>query len=270
MKILLLALLALNIMFFFVSQHLRSERGVTPKTVSKTDKGIPELRILRPGDSVFSVPTGAKSVGQISSRSPAAKKPVSAKKPAPRIAAPAKDKTPAASKDTKLSAYTKPGSQFKTLNLQCVTLGPFIDKDDAYDLNEQLQVMDVRTKLRSEQKREEFWVYLKGKSVNDSPRTVVAMLKRNRIRHKLTKKRKRGYVISLGVFRNQEGASRRLKELTQLGLRPKLKVSGSKDKQIWVDYYLPRGKKLPKNAAKLINESKSENYLKQRACNRRG
>jgi len=157
----------------------------------------------------------------------------------------------------------KPATGIKS-RVQCFTMGPFIDRDDATTLNAQLENLDVQSVVRTVKEKEQFWVYLQD--YRDTSRTVAALQEKGIIGYKVITQKGKRDVVSIGWFNNHSKATTKYKQLASLGFTPKLIVKGSPGEQIWIDYLLPKGKRLSSNARKVIKRAHSESYFQVRRC----
>ncbi len=287
MKRILFIVIALNFVFFLFA----SMKGPSQRVLPDTDAQVPKLIILgldKPSEASAVKTTRSKHRSNTERHS---------RKPGRRLAheKSAKKKTPQkkpqkiARRDSNWLLPDKPGpvTAIDALDKdsplkrqpdldkplrskgkpQCVTLGPFIDKDDAFELNNELKNLKVQSVIRRVTEQERFWIYVQGKNASEKPRKVLRTLKQNGIRdYQLIASKGKKYIISLGWFDKETPAAHRMKKLAELGIDAKLQVKGAKGEQIWVDYLLPRGKKLPQAAQNIITRTKKESFLKQQTC----
>ena len=271
MKALLLAIVGLNLALY-LAQNLESS---DKSELARKDQNIPELTILKQDGTINRAllqPNSSKSNDQASpavrkrssQKAPAKRQPLAnaSAKSAPRSTSRMPEQRPHMTRAKPSLAYAQQAGGKPT----CISLGPFVDKDDAHELNEKLIALNVDSELKSIRERERFWVYLQGEKVSDSPRTIIAALKKKGLRYNLIQKPRKKYIIDFGWFKSSQSATHRMKQLRELGYTPKFEVKGSKGEQIWVNYSLPRGKKLPKRAKSLIYQTRKDVFLQQKNC----
>ncbi len=287
MKRILFVVIALNLVFFLFA----SMKGPSQQVLPETDGQVPKLIILgldKPSKPVSSTKTskhrrntrrhGSRTEPRLVQRKPAKQKKASRKKPEKVARSEQKWLLPSKSEPVAaIEALGKDSSEKRQADIdkalrpkgkpQCVTLGPFIDKDDAFELNNELKGLKVQSIIRRVTEQERFWIYVQGKSATEKPKKVLRTLRQNGIRdYQLIASKGKKYIISLGWFDKETPAAHRMKKLAELGIDAKLQVKGAKGEQIWVDYLLPRGKKLPQAAQNIITRTKKESFLKQQTC----
>lgn len=149
-------------------------------------------------------------------------------------------------------------------NVQCFTMGPFIDKSDAFNLNSQLVALKVQSVIRTLKEKEQFWVYLQDN--RDTKRIASVLRGKGFTSFKIVARKGQRDVVSLGWFNNHSSATKKYKKLASLGFTPKLVVKGSPGEQVWVDYLLPSGKRLSRAARKAIKQAKNESWFRIQRC----
>ncbi len=148
--------------------------------------------------------------------------------------------------------------------VQCYTMGPFIDKADAFSLNSQLVALKVQSVIRTLKEKEQFWVYLQD---NRATKRIASVLRsKGFTSFKIVSRKGQRDVVSLGWFNNHSSATKKYKKLASLGFTPKLVVKGSPGEQVWVDYLLPSGKRLSRSARKAIKQAKNESWFRIQRC----
>ena len=279
MKSLLFFIMAVNFGFFLIAAE--NNAGDT-SDLSVTNGKVPAIELV--GHPLSAPEKPARS----SKRDRRAAKParIAATRPAKRIRTrSARDRKPVATAairkestrpqqvaslgNTAINTNPKPQANAKRGKAQCYTIGPFIDKSDAFALNTQLEMLDVQSIMRTVHEKEQFWVYLQGRTISARHDRMAGILRRNGIKDfKFVTKRGKRYVLSVGWFDKHSVATKRYKKLASLGLTPKLEVKGSSGEQVWVNYMLPGGKQLPAAARKAVSEARKESFLQLRRCKR--
>lgn len=148
--------------------------------------------------------------------------------------------------------------------VQCFSMGPFIDRDDAFALHHRLDNLDVQSVMRTVKEKEQFWVYLQDR--RSTTQTVSDLRKKGITSYKVITRKGKRDVVSLGRFDRHSRATRRYKKLASLGFTPKLVVQGSPGEQVWVDYLLRKGTSLSRKAKKAIKLAHAESYFHVQPC----
>ena len=131
---------------------------------------------------------------------------------------------------------------------QCFTVGPFRDLDTLSGLTQDIKPYVATTSFRSQDESAPtvYWVYIKPEKTRTKAIEVGKRLK--------AKKIKDFYVIrdgvninglSLGHFRNKDGAYGLTKKVKNLGFRVQVEPVHKKYTLYWLDYQLVEGKKIP-------------------------
>ena len=131
---------------------------------------------------------------------------------------------------------------------QCFTVGPFRNLDVLSGLTQDIKPYVTTTSFRSSEKSEStvYWVYIKPEKNRKKAIEVGKRLK--------SKKIKDFYVIrdgekinglSLGHFRNKNGAYGLTKKVKNLGFNVQVELMDKKYTLYWLDYQLAQGKKVP-------------------------
>ena len=133
---------------------------------------------------------------------------------------------------------------------QCFTVGPFRDLDVLSGLTQDIKPYVATTRFRSQEKSEAtiYWVYIKPEKSRKKAIEVGKRLK--------AKKIKDFYVIrdgekinglSLGYFRNKNGAYGLTKKVKNLGFNVRVEPIDKKYTLYWLDYQLAQGEKTPES-----------------------
>jgi hypothetical protein len=130
----------------------------------------------------------------------------------------------------------------------CFTVGPFRDLDTLSGLTQDIKPYVATTSFRSQDESAPtvYWVYIKPEKTRTKAIEVGKRLK--------AKKIKDFYVIrdgeninglSLGHFRNKDGAYGLTKKVKNLGFKVQVEPVYKKYTLYWLDYQLVEGKKIP-------------------------
>jgi len=260
MKALLLAIIGLNLAFYLATNLNKSVED----DLSETDANIPALSILDPeGSAKLLNSTNLNSSDNSKSNNSKVQKEQLVRNAAAAKKA-AKKKAAAKQASKKLTvASLQPVGNGRNL---CIALGPFVDKDDAHELNEKLIALNIDSELKSIREKERFRVYLQAKTVNESPTEIVSAIRKKGLKYKLLQNSNKKFVVDFGWYKTSFSATKRMKQLRLMGFTPKFEVKGAKGEQIWVNYSLPRGKKLPATARSVIKATKQEVFFQQKNC----
>lgn len=264
MKVLLLVIISLNLAFYFFTNLDKTSEEKLPHT----EKDIPPITILNSGSADKGILITPDLHREMQAKPVSAKAETIIPQKVPSSDAKAQASNNAVTPQRKETVATLGNSNSLGLSgaNSCVALGPFVDKDDAHELNEKLIEMNVDSELKSIREKEQFWVYIEGKTLKASLENVTAVLKQKDIRYKITKDAAGQDLVDFGWYKTEVSATQRLKQLRALGYMPRMNIKGSKGEQIWVNYTLPRGKKLSEQAKKVIYETRKEIFLQQKSC----
>ncbi len=256
MKALLLMIVGVNLAFYLATNVNKVDDDLT-----ETDKNFPGISILNPNGSVDDILSPPKKANTRTNTTRKESKPQTESRVVK--APPSKPNfVPKKKLQVAIAAPANTGAA----NGSCVALGPFVDKDDAHELNEKLIALNVESELKSFREKEKFLVYLQARTVAESPDETLKVLKRKGIRYKLSNSQSQKFKVDFGWYKSSRSATTRMKQLRHMGFAPKIDVKGSKGEQIWVNYSMPRGKKLPKRARSIIKETREEVFLQRKNC----
>ena len=144
----------------------------------------------------------------------------------------------------------------------CYTFGPFRDLDVLRRLTLELKpyVETVDFRGREEKEQPLYWVYIKPKKNRNAAMAVGESLKANRINdYYVIREGDNINGISLGYFRNKNGATGLVKRVRQLGFDVVLEPVFKTYTVYWLDYQLADDVKLPDSVFdKYINAVKKD------------
>ncbi len=121
----------------------------------------------------------------------------------------------------------------------CYTLGPFRDKEIMEQLRDSLsqQVADVSMRKRTESEKHRYWVYIPAAGGRKGAKRVAQQLRDRQVKDfYIVLKGEQRNSVSLGHFREQKHANRRLKRINDLGFGVELKVVYRDYDVYWLDY----------------------------------
>jgi len=125
--------------------------------------------------------------------------------------------------------------------LRCYTLGPFKDQNIMQQVRESLSehVSDVKVRKRQESEKHRYWVYIPAQSSREQAKALAKQLRASKIKDfyiVLSGDTKNG--ISLGHFREQSHANRRMKRVSEMGFEVGINVIYRDYDVYWLDYQL--------------------------------
>ena len=241
MKILFMFFALLNAGFFIWQADVFSLRAPT-STASKiqVDPNIPQLTLL-------------KDVSKDKLKE-TEKKPKPKEKPKP--------KTQVAKANPK--ATTK--NSAKPI---CYALGPFDGLPQAKNIATKLQDLGAFTSERSETSESPmgFWVYLKSsKSWKDAKDKVIELEQKGVKDMFIVGRGNMKNAVSLGLYKNKEGAQDRINQLKKLGENPKIQTQYKQMDQYWIDIDVEAGQDQVINTIEKIAQSLTVLELNNRKC----
>jgi hypothetical protein len=131
----------------------------------------------------------------------------------------------------------------------CYTLGPFDDQQAADELAARLQQglgLAVARRVIEDTERTAYWVYLAPLSSREAAEAVARKLRERGVTdYFVVPSGENKYAVSLGLFSKEDGALRRLDEITALGLKPLVEVKDQNKTLYWVDYDETGGRRIP-------------------------
>ena len=238
MKILFMFFALLNAGFYVWQADIFSLRASSGKTAQlQTDPNIPQLALLK----------------EISKDSPKETKQASKPQTEVQVA----------------KVNPKPSSSKSSGKPICYALGPFDGLPQAKNISEKLQDLGAFTSERSKSTESPmgFWVYLEGsKSWKDAKEKVIALEKRGIKDMFIVGRGTMKNAVSLGLYKNEEGAQDRVKQLKKLGEKPKIQTQYKQMDQYWIDIDVEAGQDQVINTIEKIAQSLTVLELNDRKC----
>lgn len=121
----------------------------------------------------------------------------------------------------------------------CYTLGPFRDRVIMEQLKDSLsqQVSDVSVRKRTEAEKHRYWVHIPASGGRKGAKRTAAQLRDKQVKDfYIVLKGKARNSVSLGHFREQAHANRRLKRINALGFNAEVNVIYRDYDVYWLDY----------------------------------
>lgn len=175
------------------------------------------------------------------------------------------DKTAQVTPKTRADSVIKPSQQ-----AVCYSLGPFVSNVAAVSAENEIKSDATNTVLRTFSRKnvQSYWVYLPRYSSYELAKSVASSM------------RKKGYkeyyivavgdyknAISLGLFKERDGAERRLDRVRQLGYPAKIETKFKTTTLYWVDYTTAMlGQENIKNIVKSMSGGSGNIQLITRVC----
>ncbi|WP_455207539.1 hypothetical protein [Kaarinaea lacus] len=238
MKILFMFFALLNAGFYVWQADIFSLRASAGKTAQlQTDPNIPQLALLK----------------EISKDSPKETKQASRPQTEVQVA----------------KVNPKPPSSKSSGKPICYALGPFDGLPQAKNIAEKLQDLGAFTSERSKSTESPmgFWVYLEGsKTWKDAKEKVIALEKQGIKDMFIVGRGTMKNAVSLGLYKNEEGAQDRVKQLKKLGEKPKIQTQYKQMDQYWIDIDVEAGQDQVINTIEKIAQSLTVLELNERKC----
>jgi hypothetical protein len=140
----------------------------------------------------------------------------------------------------------------------------------AKNISEKLQNLGAFTAERSTSTEEPmgFWVYLENSSSwKDAKEKVVALEKHGIKDMFIVGRGTMKNAISLGLYKNEDSAQGRIKQLKKLGEKPKIQTQYKQVDQYWIDIDVEAGQDQVINTIEKIAQSLTVLELNDRKCN---
>jgi len=172
--------------------------------------------------------------------------------------------------DTKVATINakSPGSKPSGKSI-CYALGPFDGLPQAKNIAEKLQSLGAFTSERSVATESPmgFWVYLESsKSWKDAKEKVITLEKQGIKDMFIVGRGAMKNAISLGLYKNEDGAEDRVKQLKKLGEKPKIQTQYKQMDQYWIDIDVESGQDQVINTIEKIAQSLTVLELNDRKC----
>jgi len=161
--------------------------------------------------------------------------------------------------------------QEKPLQENCFTLGPFQDLDKLRDLTRDIKPYVVTTDFRGREERQQYlyWVYIKPETNRKKAVAVGKRLKAKKIKdYYVIREGEKIHGISLGRFRNKNGAYELAKKVKKLGFDVVVEPVFKTYTVYWLDYQLADGVNIPETLLEQYIQStkKGKISLLSRSC----
>jgi hypothetical protein len=238
MKVLFMFFALLNAAFFVWQADLFSLRAPSAKLSQlQVDPNIPQLTLLRENNKDKASNT---------------------------------EKTATPKSETRVAKIsTKPSDNKSAGKPICYALGPFDGLPQAKNISEKLQNLGAFTSERSSTTESPmgFWVYLESsKSWKDAKEKVIALEKEGVKDMFIVGRGAMKNAVSLGLYKNEEGAEDRIKQIKKLGEKPKIQTQYKQVDQYWIDIDVESGQDQVINTIEKIAQSLTVLELNDRKC----
>jgi len=245
MKIVFYFFLAMNVVFFLVQSMSGNSKGVHVNL--KPPAGVKELRLVDENSrakkrSEMDIKLSKLQEGDDDS-----------KKPAPPPKSDPKPKTTAS-----LGA-----------GAVCYSLGPFEGQNQVRSISAKLTDLGALANDRSEKLRVPigYWVYLpKYDSWNEARRKVMELEEKGLKDIFIMGRGRMKNAVSLGLYKEEKGATDRMKLVRSLGVDPKLETQYTVDERYWIDIDVAAGRKQVISAIEAIAKGLTILDLVPRKC----
>ena len=151
----------------------------------------------------------------------------------------------------------------------CYALGPFDGLPQAKNISTKLQDLGAFTSERPETTESPmgFWVYLKSsKSWKDAKDKVIELENKGVKDMFIVGRGTMKNAVSLGLYKNKEGAQDRINQLKKLGEDPKIQTQYKQMDQYWIDIDVEAGQDQVINTIEKIAQSLTVLELNNRKC----
>ncbi len=152
----------------------------------------------------------------------------------------------------------------------CYALGPFDGLAQAKNISEKLQDLGAYTAERSVTSESPigYWVYLPSfKTWKDAKEKVVKLEGKGFKDMFIVGRGQMKNAVSLGLFKNEEGAKDRVTELKKIGEKPKIQTQFKQQDLYWIDIDVEPGKDQVVSTIEKIAQSLTVLELNSRKCN---
>ena len=240
MKILFMFFAFLNVAFFTWQADIFNLRAPTSEIKKmQMDSSVPQLALLREVTK-----EGLKELNA---------KPQAKPKPAETVA----------------KANPRPQSKSSSSKPICYALGPFDGLPQAKNISAKLQDLGAFTLERSVATETPmgYWVYLPSyKSWKDAKDKVLSLEKKGLKDMFIVGRGSMKNAVSLGLYKNEEGAEDRVSQLKKIGEKPKIQTQYKQMDQYWIDIDVEPGKDQVVATIEKIAQSLTVLELNDRKC----
>ena len=237
MKLVAVVLLVANVLLFgWIMDHQQPGRPDVSPLASVVHGAMESLTLLRQRperpDAGTSAAKAAPDPRPLETARPAVEppRPVDVQPPEVRSPSTGPDPDITGSQADEPAANAMQGEAPKTI---CQTIGPFDTRTRAQRVAGVLSDVQVEPKLRTARMEQPsgYWVYLPSMASPDAKRIVGELAAKGVKDYFLGRQN----FISLGVFSDKLSAERRVREISELGYRPKLEPRFLAQEVFWVD-----------------------------------
>ncbi len=153
----------------------------------------------------------------------------------------------------------------------CFTLGPFRDLDKLRELTRDIKAYVVTTDFRGREERQQdlYWVYIKPETNRKKALEVGKRLKAKKIKDfYVVRKGEKIHGVSLGRFRNKNGAYGLAKKVKKLGFDVVVEPVFKTYTVYWLDYQLADGVSIPEALLEQYTDSTKKGKISRlsRSC----
>jgi hypothetical protein len=152
----------------------------------------------------------------------------------------------------------------------CYALGPFDGLPQAKNISEKLQDLGAYTAERSVTSESPigYWVYLPSyKTWKDAKEQVLKLEEKGYKDMFIVGRGAMKNAVSLGLFKNEDGAKERVAQLKKIGEKPKIQTQYKQLDQYWIDIDVEPGKDQVVSTIEKIAQSLTVLELNSRNCN---
>jgi len=248
MKILFMFFAFLNVAFFAWQTDMfnLNSHPATTKAM-KVDPNIPKLMLV--------TELSGKEKQEIAEK----EKPKPQEKPKPK---------PEAEKVAKVNPQL--AAQIKQGKAICYALGPFDGLAQAKNISEKLKDLGAFTSERSVTTESPigYWVYLPSLDSWKTAKEKVVKLEAKGFKDMFIVGRgQMKNAVSLGLFKNEDGAKERVSQLKSIGEKPKIQTQYKQQDLYWIDIDVEPGKDQVVSTIEKIAQSLTVLELNSRKCN---
>jgi len=161
------------------------------------------------------------------------------------------------------------GQEEQAITRWCYSLGPFADQQQAERVSRILKSSGIKAKRRvsKDARRKAYWVLLPPAESRKAAQISVARLKQLKVDdYFMVVTGEKTNAISLGVYSKFESAHRRIKEMQELGFKPKFEKVELPKREFWWDWPRDEGKSLNEQEITKVKNISNEASIVERGC----
>lgn len=230
MRWLFLLMLVLNIGYF--GWEFNQSKARTSPVVVTADGKVPAIILLSELESGSEAAVNTDADAAPASATVAGSEPETTTQPVVKVPEPESETAPVSAPSASA----------------CYTLGPFRDLADLRKLIRDIRDYVAAASFRSHEEREQsmYWVHLPPQENHDAALALAAQLKAKKIRdYYVLNSGEQVNAISLGHFRDKNGALSVLAKVRQAGFAPVMEPVFKNYTIYWLDYRVVDGKEIP-------------------------